>query len=177
MIVGECAERSSRIMPENCNACPIVPCTCSMVQYRYYVQYCMFVCVDNFACFGLQIHVGTTNSKSKMEAMYFPASLITANESITLPPDIILNDSKNTIPFVNNFRYLGACITLDLTENNETTAHINKAKSQMGLLRHFFTCKDVDRRVKYWVYATRPLNTLLWGSKSWNLNEHNMKKL
>ena len=110
-----------------------------------------------------------------MEAMYFPASLITANESITLPPDIILNDSKNTIPFVNNFRYLGACITLDLTENAEIKAHITKAKSQRGLLRHFFTCGDVDRRVKYWVYAT--LNTLLWGSESWNINEHNMKKL
>ena len=34
----------------------------------------------------------------------------------------------------------------------------------MGLLRYFFTSKDEDRRVKYWIYATGPLNALLWGS-------------
>ena len=47
----------------------------------------------------------------------------------------------------------------------------------MGLLRQFLTCKDVDKRVKYWAYATRPLNLLLWGSKSANINECHMKKL
>ena len=104
-------------------------------------------------------------------------SVLPSIQLLALPPDIIINDNKNTIPFINNFRYLGACITLDLTENTEIKVHINKAKSQMGLLRHFFTCRDVDRRVKYWVYATGPLNTLLWGSKSWNINEHNTKKL
>ena len=47
----------------------------------------------------------------------------------------------------------------------------------MGLLRHFFDCNDVNRKVKYWVYAAGPLNTLLWGCKSWNLTEPNLKHL
>jgi len=47
----------------------------------------------------------------------------------------------------------------------------------MGLLRHFFACNDVDRKVKYWVYAASPLNTLLWGCKSWNMTEQNLKHL
>ena len=47
----------------------------------------------------------------------------------------------------------------------------------MGLLRHFFNCNDIDRKVKYWVYMASPLNTLLWGCKSWNLTERNLKHL
>ena len=47
----------------------------------------------------------------------------------------------------------------------------------MGILRHFFSCKDVELRVKYWVYATGPLNILLWGSTSWNLSDQNHIKL
>ena len=50
------------------------------------------------------MHVSTSNS----EDMYFLGSLSTANESNMLPLDIFLNDNKNIIPFINNFRYLGA---------------------------------------------------------------------
>ena len=73
-----------------------------------------------FTQFGLQKHVGTLNLISKTEAMYFPAFLSAANNSKTLPHDIILNESKNIIiPFINNFRYLGAYITLDLNKNTK----------------------------------------------------------
>jgi len=44
----------------------------------------------------------------------------------------------------------------------------------MGILKHFFS-SDVDPRVKFWVYITRPLNCLLWGCKYWNVTEK-MKK-
>jgi len=47
----------------------------------------------------------------------------------------------------------------------------------MGLLRHFFDCNNIDRKVKYWVYAAGPLNTLLWGCESWNLTQRNLKHL
>jgi len=53
---------------------------------------------------------------------------------------------------------LGSIITPCLTENAEIDARIRKAKSQMGILRHFFSCKDIKFRVKYWVYITGPLN-------------------
>ena len=47
----------------------------------------------------------------------------------------------------------------------------------MGALWHCFMARDVDRRVKYWVYTAGPLNTLLWGCESWHLKEYNLKKL
>ena len=47
----------------------------------------------------------------------------------------------------------------------------------MGLLRHFFNCKDIDLNIKYWIYMAGPLNILLWGSESCNLSTQNQEKL
>ena len=85
----------------------------------------------------------------------------------------MLNNNKNNIHFTSSFKYLGAFLAPDLTEDAEIEARINKASSQLRILKHFLNCKDVDRHVKYWVYLAAPLNTLLWGAKSWNLTEHN----
>ena len=54
----------------------------------------------------------------------------------------------------------------ELNEDDEIQIRINKAKAQMGLLRHFFDCNNINRKVKYWVYAAGPLNTLLCRAKS-----------
>jgi len=68
---------------------------------------------SHFDCFGLQIHIGTEDTKSKMEAMVFPPSLIEANESSSteLPKDLKLNNNASSIPFTKKFKYLGAFIT------------------------------------------------------------------
>jgi len=42
-----------------------------------------------------------------------------------------------------------------LTEDTEIDARIKKAKSQMGLLRHFFNCKDITLNIKSWIYMAR----------------------
>jgi len=62
-------------------------------------------------------------------------------------------------------------------EDGEIQTCINKAKAQMGLLRHFFACKDMNGGVKNWVYAAGLLNILLWGCKSWNTMERNLRCL
>ena len=56
-------------------------------------------------------------------------------------------------------------------------ARINKAKAQMGLLRHFLGTRDIDWRIKKEVYLAGPLNTLLWGCESWNVTEKHQKNL
>jgi len=66
----------------------------------------------------------------------------------------------------------------DLTKDAEIEIRIKEAWTQMGMLHHLYKSKDVDRRVlKYLIYLTAPLNTLLWGAESWNLNETNWNKL
>ena len=47
----------------------------------------------------------------------------------------------------------------------------------MGMLRHFFKSRDVGHRVKFWIYLTGPIKTLLWGSESWNLSQANLNTL
>jgi len=125
------------------------------------------------------MHVGS-EARSKTEAMYFPSSLKVATENTenkTLPEYFLLNDGNSNIHFTWKFRYLGAHITTKLNEDDEIQIHINKAKTQMGLLRHFFACDDIARKVKYQVYAAGPLNTLLWGCRSWNMTKNNLRYL
>ena len=57
-----------------------------------------------------------------------------------MPTNLQLNNGENTIQFMNMFKYLGFLITPCLTENAEIDAQIKKAKSQLGVLKHFFGC-------------------------------------
>jgi len=115
---------------------------------------------DHFSKFGLQVHVGT-NKQIKNRSNVCPPSLLLAMNQTELPPSFKLNDGKNDIHFTNKFKYLGSIITPCLTEDAKIEARIKKAKSQMEILKHFFNCKDVAQHVKYWIYITGLLNTLL----------------
>lgn len=121
----------------------------------------------HFARFGLTMHVGSSTSKSKSEAMFFPASLKQAktevlNGTSILPSDLILPNEKR-VHFVHKFKYLGSIITPLLNKDAKVEARINKAKSLMGIARTFYDSKDVNKRTKYQIYVAGPLNTLLWG--------------
>jgi len=88
----------------------------------------------HFACFGLQMHVGSPNKKSKMEAVYFPPSMKEAREQNELPPNLKLNNGDNNIHFSSSFKYLVSYITLDLSDELEIEARIIKKIDQMGML-------------------------------------------
>jgi hypothetical protein len=111
--------------------------------------------------------------------MFFPTSIKDAKqqrkEKLT-PSNINLTNEK-CIHFTEQFEYLGSLISLELNEDAEIATHINKAKSLMGILCHFFSCQDVDLRTKYNKYVSCPLNALLWGCETWNLLAKNLKKL
>jgi len=105
-------------------------------------------------------------SKSITEAMLFPPSMKEAQENPTTPPDLLLNDGEDNVPFTTFFKYLGSYIMTDLSNETEVSARIRKANTQMGMLKDFFLCKGIDTRVKYWISIGGPINTLLWGAKS-----------
>ena len=74
------------------------------------------------------MHLGTPNTKSKSEAMYFPPSLTQAKEDFKnniLPEDVYLSGNKK-IHFVNKFKYLSSIITPLLNENLEVETRIQK---------------------------------------------------
>jgi hypothetical protein len=133
----------------------------------------------HFTRFGLIMHLGNGNTKSKPECMYFPASLKDAVMQACekkVPEEITLQDGKK-IHFINNSTYLGSTITPLLNEDTEIEVRIKKAKSIIGVSRHFFDNKDVDWHVKKGIYIAEPINTLLWGCESWNLTKRNLDRL
>jgi hypothetical protein len=125
------------------------------------------------------MHLGSASTKSKSEAMFFPASLKEARlnyDNNKLPNDLQLPNNKK-VHFVKNFKYLGSIITPLLNEDAEIDTRIKKAKSIMGASKHFFDNKDIDKRIKAEIYIAGPLNALLWGCEAWNLTKNNLNKI
>ena len=62
--------------------------------------------------------------------MFFPSTLTQAQKQ-TKPeiPNIMLNDNKNNIHFTSSFKYLGAFLMPDFTEDAEIEARIKKTSS------------------------------------------------
>ena len=56
-------------------------------------------------------------------------------------------------------------------------ARIKKLKSIMGVSKHFFDNRDVDKRIKAEIYVAGPLNALLWGCEAWNVTKDNLNKI
>jgi hypothetical protein len=79
----------------------------------------------------------------------------------THPPEDLILPNGGRIQFTNKFTYLGSIITPLLNEDSEIEARIKKAKSIMGLSKHFFDNRDMDRRLKYLVYTSGAMNALL----------------
>ena len=134
---------------------------------------------EHFARFGLIMHLGNETTKSKSEAMFFPASLKQARSDQAndhVPEELILPNNKK-VHFVNRFKYLGSIITPLLNEDAEIDTRIKKAKSIMGASKYFFDSRDVDKRIKAEIYIAGPLNALLWGCEAWNLTKDNLRKI
>jgi len=79
------------------------------------------------------MHVGTTITKSKTEAMYFPTSLTESRNQEhdqTTPDPIYLNNGQNQIQFASSFKYLGSIIMSNLTKDAEIQARIKKHRNK-----------------------------------------------
>ena len=103
------------------------------------------------------MHIGTTTTRSKMEAMYFPTSLTKSRKQqgdhSTAPDPIYLNNGQNQIQFTSSFKYLGSIITSMLTKDTKIQARTKKASQQIGRFHYIFQNRDIDKRVKYWIYT------------------------
>jgi hypothetical protein len=133
--------------------------------------------------FGLLMHVGTTEKKSKTEAMYFPANRpgveITIPPAplhpITIPADILL-PGGNHVHFTDKFCYLGSFITNDLSDKQEITTRLRCASNQIGALMNFFR-SQVPMKTKIQIFMAIPVNTAIYGCESWTLTAAMEKKI
>jgi Reverse transcriptase (RNA-dependent DNA polymerase) len=131
---------------------------------------------NHFYKFGLKMHIGKPNEPSKTEVMFFPPNLQNDIDTNSILSNIF-PVTNGHIQMTNSFTYLGVNISPDLKDDNEIKKRIQKATSQLGALKSFFREKAIPVTTKYKVYMAIPICTLLWGSESWSLNEHNKRLL
>ena len=125
--------------------------------------------------FGLLMHVGSPEKKSKTEAMYCPARDTPYEDGDT--SDLVL-DCGGTVSFTKSFVYLGSLLHCDLSDDHDVDARIKKASKAFGALRNcFFSSSLVPERMKGQVYAGGVLAVLLYGCESWCLTAASLNKL
>ena len=94
--------------------------------------------------FGLIMHVGTDDKKSKTEAVFFPGrrtqrfqQVQETPDTAPLPENIPLPDGSH-IHYSREICYLGSIISHDLKDDKEIAKRIRTASNQMGALSNFF---------------------------------------
>lgn len=117
----------------------------------------------HFAQFGLMMHIGRGENKSKSEAMYFSSSF---QEVPNASNTATFKVHDGFISFTDAFKYLGSIITPCLREDAEIAPRIHKATGQLASLVNVFRAKDIPLSVKHATHIALPLNTVLWGCKS-----------
>ena len=100
--------------------------------------------------FGLQMHTGTSNKKSKTEVLFIPRRNDTSN-STDLSPIILSNGTQ--ITFTTQFTYLGSVITSTLSDDIDINQRISKANQAFGSLRSLIFCNPfIPLKIKRYFY-------------------------
>eukprot|EP00978_Attheya_sp_CCMP212_P009953 scaffold23798_cov44-Attheya_sp.AAC.1 len=127
---------------------------------------------SHFARFGLEMHIGIGDKKSKTECVHFPA----ANQQQPANLENIQVE-QGFVSFTNCFKYLGSIISSNLNDEIDIDARISQANKAMGALREYFRCPQVNLQSKRLIYLAIPINLVLWVVESWALTERCYKKL
>ena len=127
-----------------------------------------------FKQFGLICHVGRNGSKSKTEAMYFPAPGLKYEDADTSP---LLVDGGE-VPFTVKFKLLGSILAHNLKDDSEIDARIRSAQGAFQAIRkQFFSAKGIKNVHKKTAYEGLVLSILLYGCETWGLPKQQLNRL
>jgi hypothetical protein len=123
--------------------------------------------------FRLLMHASTLDEngnhqmKSKTEAMFIPAHPMTQENINAATTDIVFGTQY--VPFTQEFQYLGSRLTTNLKDVTAINNQLRQAKRQAAALSTFFqsTANTWSKRL---IFLAIPMNTALYGAKSWTLN-------
>jgi len=100
---------------------------------------------DQLRLFGLLMHVGSNDKRSKTEAMYSPARTDAYGDGDT--SDLVL-DCGGAVVFTESFVYLGSLLHYDLSDHHDVEARIKKAPQAFGAMRSkIFGSADIPERL------------------------------
>jgi len=127
-----------------------------------------------FRQFGLVCHVGRNGSKSKTEAMYFPAPGLKYEDADTSPLQI----DGGEVPFTLKFKLLGSILAYNLKDDDEIEARIRSAQGAFQSIRiQFFSAKGIKNVHKKTAYEGLVLSILLYGCETWSLTKQQLNRL
>ena len=118
--------------------------------------------------------LGLTLNATKTEVLYQPArGYPSLSDS---QPKIEADDS--VLRVVPSFRYLGSCVTNNVSLDQEIENRISSAAASFGKLRRrVFDNRNLTVSTKTSVYRAVVLPTLLYGSETWTLYRHQIRQL
>ena len=92
-------------------------------------------------------------------------------------PDISLKIQGESLEIVENFTYLGSCISSDGSVSDEVSARISKARITFANLRHLWRQKGISLDLKGRVYQATVRAVLLYGCETWPLRTDDVRRL
>ena len=154
---------------------PRVVCQCTITESQFADDAALYThsVTDMDAAAALFVTVATqfglTVSFGKTKCMVINADL---------PPTGCLTLADGDIEIVNEFTYLGSCITNDGQLSVEVSSRLAKASRSFGALRSaVFGNRHISVRTKTHVYSAVVLSTLLYGCESWAVKATDTRRL
>ncbi|CAH8647362.1 unnamed protein product [Dicrocoelium dendriticum] len=93
------------------------------------------------------------------------------------PLDDPLTLANEELEVVDQFTYLGSCISNDGRIETDVSSRIAKARAAFLNLRHLWRQKGVSLRLKGRVYKATVRAVLLYGSETWPLRSEDLRRL
>jgi hypothetical protein len=122
--------------------------------------------------FGLQMHIGRGNGKSKTEAMHCPAPHQAVGNTRNFPV------ADGFVSFTSTFKYLGSVVSSELTSDADVAARLTSAAAAFGALRKcMFSSRRITPVIKGKVYVALVLTILLYGSECWCVRADHLRSL
>ena len=86
--------------------------------------------------------------------------------------------NKGVIEIVNNFTYLGSCISTDCEIGEKVPVCIGKASKALGYLHQsIFRNRTLSVDTKRSLYKAVVMPIILYGSETWMVKSHNLRHL
>ena len=129
---------------------------CALAAHSESELQCLATCFSTAAkAFGLTVSI------QKSVVMHQPAPATCGTE-----PSISIDDA--TLKNVENFTYLGSCLSSDASLDKEITIRLSKASNSFGRLRsRVWNERGLKEETKVAVYRAVVLSSLLYGCESW----------
>jgi hypothetical protein len=137
--------------------------------------------ISHFRRWGLEVHVGRGNKKSKSVVLFCSAAPPCYQDFKTFDgvdlSDVVFPDGTH-MPVVLEFKYLGSVIASNGRDDADVDARISSASQAFGMLRKpIFASNQVSNFAKHMVYLVVVLSILLYGCECWCLTEATLHKL